>query len=861
MRIALGAGTDLHAPMGATEPVVALDHVEPGQATGARSFQVLHGPHNGSTRATMFVGYIPPGKAPWHYHLYDEIVWILRGEGRLHIGDDTEPLAPGVAFRLRPREVHIVENTQTDTELAVLGIFTPAGSPSAAYLEPHVAGSYAFSGQPRRPVSVSDRLARVVQAHWFTTTILVVIVANAAVLGLETYAGIDERYGDQLDLVNDLCFVVFVVELCLRIGAYGRRPWDFFRDGWNVFDFIVIAIAFVPGIRQSSTLLRLARLARVVRIVRFFPDLRVLLSGVWRSIPPLFAIGLATGMLLFVYGMVGWTLFARGAPRAVGEHRPGDADALRHAHARELPDLHGRRDGGAPVVVGVLRQLRHDRGVRRDQRPDRDRAELDGGGARGRAAERGARAARRRAPERRRSGRERARRRADRDPARRARRARGRAVGRPEAAGAGVGMMSDPVRQVLVLQHIGCEPPGVYEDVLRERGATLVRVELDEGEALPELDGIAAIVAMGGPMSVNDEQEHPWLVAEKQLICDGVGAGIPFFGACLGVQLLASSLGARVTTGGVPEVGVLPVFGTDAALDDPVFSGLAWPRPTLQWHSDTFELPDGATLLATSPTRIRRTELRASGTGPRPLRALRLRRGERRWAARDRSGMPKSRGTGPSAAAGAPRGRIISSICSRAAAPSGWSGSSRLPAGVADVQLRLAAGELRDRVAEARVVEDPERPGALVHRDDVVDGEGEVRVRRRLVRALEEVQLEVTGPEPLHGKAERRRRSRLEPEHVDVEARRLLEVVRDDADVVEPDGARHQVASPAAMSRARCTAVSGSPVAWASSRSHRTDSPAWKIRSVRSRPASRRPTSPPASRSSVASSWEATRCP
>ena len=155
--------------------------------------------------------------------------------------------------------------------------------------------------------------------------------------------------------------------------------------------------------------------------------------------------------------------------------------------------------------------------------------------------------------------------------------------------------------QVLILQHIPCEPPGVYEDVLRERGATLVRVELDEGEPLPELDGISAIVAMGGPMSVNDEREHPWLVAEKRLIRDAVGAGIPFFGACLGVQLFASSLGARVTTGRVPEVGVLPVYGTEAARDDPVFSGLSWPRPTLQWHSDSFELPDGATLLATSP--------------------------------------------------------------------------------------------------------------------------------------------------------------------------------------------------------------------------------------------------------------------
>ena len=76
---------------------------------------------------------------------------------------------------------------------------------------------------------------------------------------------------------------------------------------------------------------------------------------------------------------------------------------------------------------------------------------------------------------------------------------------------------------------------------------------------------------------------------------------MPFWGSCLGVQLLASSLGAAVRAGDAPEVGVLPVFPTAAAADDPVFAGLAWPRPTLQWHGDTFDLPAGATLLATSP--------------------------------------------------------------------------------------------------------------------------------------------------------------------------------------------------------------------------------------------------------------------
>jgi quercetin dioxygenase-like cupin family protein len=146
VRATLGADTDLHAPMGAPERVVGLDHVEPGKATGARSFQVLFGPHNGSTRATMFVGYIPPGRAPWHYHLYDEIVWVLRGEGRLQIGETVEPLSHGSAFRLHPREVHIVENTDQVAELAVLGIFTPAGSPSAAYLTSDVAETYAIAG-------------------------------------------------------------------------------------------------------------------------------------------------------------------------------------------------------------------------------------------------------------------------------------------------------------------------------------------------------------------------------------------------------------------------------------------------------------------------------------------------------------------------------------------------------------------------------------------------------------------------------------------------------------------------------------------------------------------------------------------
>ena len=154
---------------------------------------------------------------------------------------------------------------------------------------------------------------------------------------------------------------------------------------------------------------------------------------------------------------------------------------------------------------------------------------------------------------------------------------------------------------VLVLQHIACEPPGVYEDVLLERGARIHRVELDEGEPLPDGRDFSAVVAMGGPMSANDERDLPWLRAEKAFIAETVRAGTPFFGACLGAQLLAASLGAEVTTGPAPEVGLLPVFLTEAAADDPLFAGLPRELLTLQWHGDTFALPEGAFLLASSP--------------------------------------------------------------------------------------------------------------------------------------------------------------------------------------------------------------------------------------------------------------------
>lgn len=151
VRVTVGAAADRHAPLGPREAVVRVDPARVEQALERRGYQILFGPHNGSTRATLFVGFVPPGRSPWHFHLYDEIVFIPRGPGRVHraAAEETEPLTAGSAFRLRPREVHIVENASADEELTVVGFFTPAGSPSAAYLAEADAGT--DSGRNRIP--------------------------------------------------------------------------------------------------------------------------------------------------------------------------------------------------------------------------------------------------------------------------------------------------------------------------------------------------------------------------------------------------------------------------------------------------------------------------------------------------------------------------------------------------------------------------------------------------------------------------------------------------------------------------------------------------------------------------------------
>src|SRR5918998_3410121 len=97
-----------------------------------------------------------------------------------------------------------------------------------------------------------ERLRRFVDSAAFTGAVVAAILANALVRGLQTYPGIERRHGDTLDLLNGIFLVFFVVEILLRLASYLPRPWRFFLDGWNVFYFVAVRLAFVPGLQRNS---------------------------------------------------------------------------------------------------------------------------------------------------------------------------------------------------------------------------------------------------------------------------------------------------------------------------------------------------------------------------------------------------------------------------------------------------------------------------------------------------------------------------------------------------------------------------------------------------------------------------------
>lgn len=150
------------------------------------------------------------------------------------------------------------------------------------------------------------------------------------------------------------------------------------------------------------------------------------------------------------------------------------------------------------------------------------------------------------------------------------------------------------------LQHVPFEGLGNMEDWIQEKRYDLSSTFFYRDATLPGLEKIDGLIVMGGPMGVYDESDYPWLAAEKKFIAHAINRGIKVLGICLGAQLIASVLGAKVYPNPHKEIGWFPLRLTPDGLDSPFLTGLPPELTVFHWHGDTFDLPAGAKHLAES---------------------------------------------------------------------------------------------------------------------------------------------------------------------------------------------------------------------------------------------------------------------
>lgn len=157
-------------------------------------------------------------------------------------------------------------------------------------------------------------LRRTADSPQFNNFITAVIILAGVIVGVQTYPSAVAFAGPVLDAIDAVILFIFIIEIIVKMGAEGRRPWRYFLDPWNVFDFLIVAVCFMPLDTQYVAVLRLARLLRVLKLVRALPKLQILVNALLKSIPSMGYVALLLGLLFYVYSVAAVFLFGANDP-------------------------------------------------------------------------------------------------------------------------------------------------------------------------------------------------------------------------------------------------------------------------------------------------------------------------------------------------------------------------------------------------------------------------------------------------------------------------------------------------------------------------------------------------------------------
>ena len=155
---------------------------------------------------------------------------------------------------------------------------------------------------------------RLVDSTTFEYTIIAIIIFNGALLGIGTSLTLTERYGELIRFGNLAALAIFIVEALLKMAVASPRATGYFKDGWNIFDFLVIVFALIPATGQFAMIARLARLLRVLRLISTIRDLRIIVAALVRSIPSVGHVMMLMSIIVYIYAIMGYHLFHENDP-------------------------------------------------------------------------------------------------------------------------------------------------------------------------------------------------------------------------------------------------------------------------------------------------------------------------------------------------------------------------------------------------------------------------------------------------------------------------------------------------------------------------------------------------------------------
>lgn len=159
----------------------------------------------------------------------------------------------------------------------------------------------------------------IANAKWFQNFVTIAIIIAGVLVGMATYPEFSTRHEGILELLNTIVLIVFIIEILVKIIAEGKKPWLYFTDAWNIFDFIIVAAAFLPFGGSSIAILRLLRLLRVLKLIKALPKLQMLVGALLKSIPSMGYVSILLLLLFYIYAVAGVFFFGENDPIHFGD--------------------------------------------------------------------------------------------------------------------------------------------------------------------------------------------------------------------------------------------------------------------------------------------------------------------------------------------------------------------------------------------------------------------------------------------------------------------------------------------------------------------------------------------------------------